>query len=106
MTGEMAEETHRSPTPAPYPHCYRCGSENPTGLHLELEFDGQELHSEFTPLDQDQHGGYPGIVHGGVISSFPYEVMANIRSYSSDEALLCLHGGVPRTGTGRESRYL
>ncbi|MDP7212115.1 MAG: hypothetical protein QF413_00310, partial [Dehalococcoidia bacterium] len=75
MTGEMAEETHRSPTPAPYPHCYRCGSENSTGLHLELEFDGQELHSEFTPLDQ--HEGYPGIVHGGVISSLLYEVMAS-----------------------------
>ena len=40
-----------------------------------FEFDGQELHSEFTPLDQ--HEGYPGIVHGGVISSLLYEVMAS-----------------------------
>jgi acyl-coenzyme A thioesterase PaaI-like protein len=72
--------------PVPYPHCDRCGSENAVGLHLEFEFDGTELRADFTP--QDHHQGYPGIVHGGVIMSLLYEVMANIRRYSGDEAVL------------------
>jgi len=72
--------------PVPYPHCYGCGSENAVGLHLEFEFDGTELRADFTP--QDHHQGYPGIVHGGVIMSLLYEVMANIRRYSGDEAVL------------------
>jgi uncharacterized protein (TIGR00369 family) len=72
--------------PVPYPHCYGCGSENAVVLHLEFEFDGNELRAEFTP--QDHHQGYPGIVHGGVIMSLLYEVMANIRRSSGDEAVL------------------
>ncbi len=77
---------HLDNAPAPYPHCYGCGSENAVGLHLEFEFDGTELRADFTP--QDHHQGYPGIVHGGVIMSLLYEVMANIRRYSGDEVVL------------------
>ena len=54
--------------------------------HAGLEFDGKELRSRFTPTDH--HQGYPGIVHGGVISSLLYEVMANINRYFGDESVL------------------
>ncbi len=77
---------HLDNAPVPDPHCYGCGSRNAVGLHLEFEFDGKELRAEFTP--QDHHQGYPGIVHGGVIMSLLYEVIANIRRYSGDEAVL------------------
>ncbi len=86
MATELATEQHRHPAPVPYPECYGCGSENPIGLRLEFEFDGNELRAGFSP--QDHHQGYPGIVHGGVISSLLYEVMANIQRYSGNEALL------------------
>ncbi len=65
---------------------YGCGSENTVGLHLEFEFYGNELRADFTT--QDHHQGYPGVVHGGVIMSLMYEVMANIRRYSGDETVL------------------
>jgi uncharacterized protein (TIGR00369 family) len=86
MATELAAETHRHPAPIPYPDCYGCGSDNHVGLHLNLEFDGKKLRARFIPLEQ--HQGYPGIVHGGVISSLLYEVMANIQRYSGDEAVL------------------
>jgi acyl-coenzyme A thioesterase PaaI-like protein len=82
----LGTEPHRHESPAPYPHCYGCGAENPVGLQLDFEFDGKELLSRFTPLDH--HQGYPGIVHGGVISSLLYEVMANINRYTGDDAVL------------------
>ena len=86
MATKLADETHQHPAPIPYPDCYGCGSDNLVGLHLDFEFDGKELQARFIPLEQ--HQGYPGIVHGGVISSLLYEVMANIQRYSGDEAIL------------------
>jgi len=86
MATKLADETHQHPAPIPYPYCYGCGSDNLVGLHLDFEFDGKELQARFIPLEQ--HQGYPGIVHGGVISSILYEVMANIQRYSGDEAIL------------------
>lgn len=82
----MENEVHRQPAPAPYPHCYGCGAENPIGLKLDFELDGNELRARFVPMDD--HQGYPGIVHGGVISSLLYEVMANVTRYLGDEGVL------------------
>lgn len=85
-TCNLEDEAHRRPPPAPYPHCYGCGAENAVGLQLDLELDGNELHARFVPVDD--HQGYPGIVHGGVISSLLYELMANVTRYLGDEAVL------------------
>ena len=82
----MENEVHRQPAPAPYPHCYGCGAENPIGLKLDFELDGNELRARFVPTDD--HQGYPGIVHGGVISSLLYELMANMPRYLGDDAVL------------------
>ena len=59
-----------------YPHCYGCGSENSIGLRLELTLEGDELETEFVP--SEEHAGWPGIVHGGIITSLLYEVMENL----------------------------
>lgn len=54
--------------------CYACGDLNPVGLHLHFEMqpDGAAV-ARFTP--QPAHQGYPGFVHGGVVSTLLDEAM-------------------------------
>lgn len=57
-----------------YDHwCFACGRQNPRGLHLEFQVEGEEYVTRFIP--QDWHQGYPGIMHGGLISTLLDEVM-------------------------------
>ena len=56
-----------------YPYCFGCGSANPKGLRLQHRTEGEYLVTEFTP--QDEHQGWPGIVHGGIIETLLYEVL-------------------------------
>lgn len=48
--------------------CFVCGRENPVGLHVHFFADAENrVHAEFTP--RDEHQGFPGVMHGGVISA-------------------------------------
>ncbi len=48
--------------------CFVCGRENPIGLHLHFFADDDgRVYAEFTP--QQEHQGYPGVMHGGLITS-------------------------------------
>ena len=58
-----------------YPSCFGCGVENPHGLRLYMKMNGDELSADFMPAPH--HQGWPGIVHGGIISALLYEVMEN-----------------------------
>lgn len=89
MVRTLKVEHETQGQPAPYPHCYGCGAENLIGLQLDLELDGDELRARFVPMDD--HQGYPGTVHGGVISSLLYELMANVTRYLGDEGVLRRH---------------
>ena len=71
----MTFTTEQSLSPRRYPNCFGCGGENPHGLRLDMKIDGDELSAEFTPAPH--HQGWPGIVHGGIISALLYEVMEN-----------------------------
>lgn len=54
--------------------CYACGDLNPVGLHLHfaLEADGWAV----APFQASQdHQGYPGYVHGGIVSTLLDEAM-------------------------------
>lgn len=54
-------------------HCFVCGIENPSGLHMKFYQSGPgEVVANFTVTDDFQ--GYPGVVHGGVIASMLDEV--------------------------------
>ena len=55
--------------------CFVCGPDNPIGLHLDFRLENGTCVSEFTP-GQD-HVGYPGVVHGGMIYSALDDAMAN-----------------------------
>ena len=48
--------------------CFVCGMKNPFGLHsFFYELDNGELLGVFTP--QEEHQGYPGRLHGGIITA-------------------------------------
>ena len=61
--------------PKEYRHCYGCGEANPKGLHLHMTGADLGLEAEFTP--GEEHQGWPGMVHGGVLASLLYELMEN-----------------------------
>jgi acyl-coenzyme A thioesterase PaaI-like protein len=66
--------------------CFACGPDNPRGLHLEFKMnENEEMAAEWTP-DPDLEG-YPGIIHGGVISTVLDEAMAKIVAAKGARAL-------------------
>ena len=58
-----------------YPNCFGCGSDNPIGLKLSYRIEGENVVADFVP--REEHQGWPGITHGGIIASLLYEVMEN-----------------------------
>ena len=54
--------------------CFGCGINNPIGLKLSFDWDGKTVRTEFTPTEFYQ--GWPGIIHGGIITSLLDEAMA------------------------------
>lgn len=66
MPERVKEDTH---------YCFGCGERNPIGLKLRFQWEGELLTGVFTP--QEEHQGYPGMTHGGIIATLLDEVMAN-----------------------------
>jgi len=58
--------------------CFACGDRNPHGLHMRFEHDpdGPEgaVICRYEPREADQ--GFPGVLHGGVLSTLMDEAMA------------------------------
>lgn len=57
-----------------FPMCFACGKENPVGLKLRFEKNGDEARSEF--IIGEQYQGWRGYVHGGIIFTILDEAMA------------------------------
>jgi len=53
--------------------CYACGSANEHGLHMQFHREGERTVCDYTPCDFQQ--GYPGRMHGGVVSTLIDEAM-------------------------------
>jgi len=53
---------------------YVCGQDNPIGLKLNIFKEDDEVRAEFIP--NENHQGYKGIVHGGIVFSIMDEVMS------------------------------
>ena len=53
--------------------CYACGELNPIGLRLQFRVEGEWAIATFTA--RREHQGYPGFVHGGVVSALLDEAM-------------------------------
>ena len=57
-----------------YNECFVCGAKNPYGLHLQCRYeDGVALAEVKIP---GQYAGYPGVVHGGIVTALLDEIMA------------------------------
>ena len=55
--------------------CFACGPDNPIGLHIDFHLDGEFCRGEFTP--GENHAGFDGVTHGGILYSALDDVMAN-----------------------------
>src|SRR6187399_2647542 len=53
--------------------CYACGDLNPIGLHLHFRMEDDWAVADFTA--SRDHQGYPGYVHGGLVSTLLDEAM-------------------------------
>jgi uncharacterized protein (TIGR00369 family) len=57
--------------------CFVCGMENPIGLKAFFyEDDDGRVIVKYTP--HEEHQGYPGFVHGGIISALIDEVIGRV----------------------------
>ncbi len=58
------------------PMCFACGPDNPIGLRIRFDVEGDECTAEFTP--NENHVGFSDTVHGGIIYTALEDVKANI----------------------------
>lgn len=56
-----------------YQQCFVCGSRNESGLKLRYRAEGDRILTSFT--GGAEHQGFPGVVHGGIISTMLDETM-------------------------------
>ncbi len=56
--------------------CFACGQDNPIGLRIDYQLQGEECTGRFTP--GPNHVGFNDTVHGGIIYSALDDVMANL----------------------------
>ena len=59
-----------------YGLCFACGPLNSAGLQLEFKRLGGVVKTSF--LGREEHQGFPGYVHGGVITAILDEVMSRV----------------------------
>lgn len=50
-----------------YQHCFVCGQRNPYGLHLVFRREENSIVADFQP--REEHQGFPGIIHGGIVAA-------------------------------------
>jgi uncharacterized protein (TIGR00369 family) len=54
--------------------CFGCGPQNPIGLKLKFEPNGNGVKAEFMPAEV--HQGWTGIAHGGIVHTLLDEAMS------------------------------
>lgn len=59
-------------------YCFACGKDNPIGLHLTFEFDGDKIVTK--KIMPKEYQGFKGALHGGIISTLLDEAMGNYLS--------------------------
>ena len=58
------------------PMCFACGQDNPVGLRIRFDVDGDVCTAEFTP--NENHVGFRNTVHGGILYTALDDVTANV----------------------------
>ena len=59
-----------------YGLCFVCGPRNESGLRLRFERDGDAVTTSYKA--SGHHQGFPGVLHGGVLSALLDEVMSRV----------------------------
>lgn len=67
--------------------CFVCGVHNPVGFQLALTEDQQRVESRFQ--FRAEHCGFPGVVHGGLITTILDESMAWAVGVSAGKFAYC-----------------
>lgn len=65
--------------------CFVCGPDNPVGLRLRFTRDGEAVTAEFVP--REEHVGWEGIVHGGILTAVLDDAMGNVFYLQGYQAL-------------------
>ena len=65
--------------------CFVCGPDNPAGLRLRFVQDGARVRAEFVP--REEHVGWEGIVHGGILAAVLDDAMGNVFYLQGYQAL-------------------
>jgi uncharacterized protein (TIGR00369 family) len=58
----------------PSKKCFGCAAQNPVGLRLKVERDGDHCVARF--VSNEHHQGWEGMLHGGVLAALMDEIMA------------------------------
>ena len=69
----IADQAASDNLPPHWPTCLGCGQDNPSGFHLQVRREGDEVVAEHTFADR--HSGAPGIVHGGAVATVVDDVL-------------------------------
>lgn len=56
-----------------YHGCFGCGRDNPIGVALPLEWDGERVRALFSP--KREYAGFEGVIHGGIVCTLLDEAM-------------------------------
>ena len=66
-----------TPLGSHYRHCFGCGPDHPTGLHLQMRAgDGVTVTAELTVTDD--HQGAPSLAHGGLLAAALDEALGGL----------------------------
>src|SRR5438094_4444415 len=67
-----------------YQRCFVCGHRNPYGLHLFFRLDQNTIVADFLP--REEHQGFPGVIHGGIVAAVLDEALNRTSMLSSHPA--------------------
>lgn len=67
--------------------CFVCGADNSSGLKLRFRVNGDAVEADWTP--REEHIGFRGIIHGGILATVLDEVMVWAASVSTKRFHFC-----------------
>ena len=59
-------------------YCFACGQDNPEGMHLKFELDGERRHFVSRFRLNQRFTGPPGFCHGGIIATILDDAMSKL----------------------------
>lgn len=67
-----------------YQRCFVCGQRNPYGLQMTFRRENDSVVADFLP--REEHQGFPGVIHGGIVAAVLDEALNRASLLSSHPA--------------------